>query len=54
MAALTKARVEPAMRATRLRVRDLTVDLQDESLTLSFSLGRGAYATSVLRELANF
>ncbi|MEL7185220.1 MAG: tRNA pseudouridine(13) synthase TruD [Pseudomonadota bacterium] len=52
MSALAKARVEPAARATRLRVRDLEAHLEDDALTLSFALGKGAYATSVLREIA--
>jgi len=32
-------------------VRDLKMDMDDDFVTLGFSLGRGAYATSVLREI---
>jgi len=49
--ALSKARVKPARRSLRLRVLDLKWQLDDETLTLSFGLSRGAFATSVLREL---
>lgn len=50
--ALGKARVKPAHRSLRLKVMNLQWQLDDESLTLTFALGRGAFATSVLRELA--
>ncbi len=53
MHALAKARVDPGTRALRLRVGDLDATSGHNALTLSFSLGRGAYATSVLREIAN-
>ena len=53
MSALGKARVEPASRPLRLRVHDLRATLDDDALTVAFTLGRGTYATSVLREIAN-
>jgi tRNA pseudouridine13 synthase len=48
--AFDKARVKPGSRSLRLRVRDLKAE-DDDSITLSFALGRGAFATSVLREI---
>ena len=51
--ALAKARVEPATRSLRLAVRDLTCQLEHDIVVLDFSLGRGAFATSVLREIAD-
>ena len=51
MTALAKGRVEPGTRSLRLRVSELGMEMDDESVTLNFSLGRGAYATSVLREI---
>ncbi len=53
LAALTNARVKPANRSLRLRVADLEWAAADDSLVLDFALGRGAFATSVLREIAN-
>ncbi|NNF40234.1 MAG: tRNA pseudouridine(13) synthase TruD [Woeseiaceae bacterium] len=50
--ALTDARVKAANRSLRLRVDDLSWSTSDDSLTLTFTLTRGAFATSVLRELA--
>lgn len=50
--ALTKARVQPAHRSLRLKVLDLQWQPGEDSLTLSFGLTRGAFATSVIRELA--
>jgi len=38
-------------RALRVPLRDVEWSLDDSTLTLSFSLPPGAYATSVLREL---
>ena len=35
-----------------LRVADLECALEDDAVELSFMLGRGAFATSVLREIA--
>lgn len=52
LAALEKARVEPGTRSLRLRVADLEATVGDDVIELSFRLGRGAFATSVLRELA--
>ncbi len=51
--ALTNARVKPAQRSLRLRVVDLQWSTGADSLVLDFALGRGAYATSVLREIAS-
>lgn len=53
LVALTNARVKPASRSLRLRVADLEWEAADDSLVLEFALGRGAFATSVLREIAN-
>ena len=50
-AALDKARVEAASRSLRLVVRDLDWSLETDAVTVSFKLGRGAFATSVLREI---
>ena len=50
--ALSKARVKPLRRSLRLRVLDLQWQLEDDVLVLTFGLSRGAYATSVLREVA--
>ena len=48
--ALSKARVEPGSRSLRLRVADLTLAADADEAALSFTLMRGAFATSVLRE----
>ena len=53
LTALGKARVEPAMRSLRLKIANLRFGISDENVDLSFSLGRGAFATSVLREIAD-
>lgn len=53
LAALGKARVEPGTRSLRLRVTGLEHEIDANSVTLSFALGRGTFATSVLRELAD-
>ena len=52
--ALTAARVEAARRPLRIAVRDLRAELEPGCLWLEFELGAGAYATSVLREIATF
>ena len=52
--ALRKSRVKPLRRSLRLRVVDLQWQLDDEALTLTFGLTRGAFATSVLREVSEF
>ncbi len=49
--ALSKARVKPSRRSLRLRVIELQWQLDDEALILTFGLTRGAFATSVLREI---
>ena len=49
--ALNKARVETGWRSLRLLVSDLEADVDTGAVTLSFTLGRGAFATSVLREI---
>lgn len=51
--ALTNARVKPAHRSLRLRVANFDWSNDDDSLVLEFALGRGAFATSVLREIAD-
>ncbi len=51
--ALANARVKAASRSLRLRVDDLSWSDFDDSLTLDFTLKRGAFATSVLREIAD-
>ena len=53
LAALEKARVERGTRSLRLRVAGLNMDAEGDGVALSFSLARGAFATSVLRELAD-
>ena len=44
--------VEPSSRSLRLRVQDLNWEIDGDALWLDFSLGRGSYATAVLREIA--
>lgn len=44
--------VEAATRPLRMRVSDLKWLIEDDALWLEFSLGRGSYATVVLREIA--
>jgi len=51
--ALRDARVKMAHRSLRLRVIDLEWSLRGNALELGFALGRGAYATSVLHEIAD-
>ncbi len=51
-AALDNARVKAASRSLRLRVHGLQMEMSSDCVRLSFRLGRGAYATSVLREIA--
>lgn len=50
--ALEKARIAPSWRSLRLKVINLSVTVTDETVSLTFSLGRGSFATSVLREIA--
>jgi len=49
--ALDKARIEPGSRSFRLRVADVECTVEDDAVTVSFALHRGAYATSVIREV---
>lgn len=49
--AFNNGRVKPGSRSLRLRVSDLQADVRPDSIELSFTLGRGAFATSVLREI---
>ena len=49
---LEKARVAPGTRSLRIRVLHLDVSISSEIVELGFSLGRGCYATSLLREIA--
>jgi tRNA pseudouridine13 synthase len=51
--ALAKSRVEPARRSLRLRVSDLSWSIEPETVTVEFALGRGSFATSVLREFVD-
>jgi len=49
--AFDKGRVKPGHRSLRLKVRDLRAEVSPDGIELAFTLGRGAFATSVLREL---
>ncbi len=49
--AFDKARVKPGSRSLRLRVTDLQAHDVNNGIALTFTLGRGAFATSVLREI---
>jgi tRNA pseudouridine13 synthase len=49
--ALERARIEPGTRSLRLAVRGLASDHKEYGMVLTFTLDRGAFATSVLREL---
>lgn len=48
---LENARVKKSRRALRLVVRDLDWDIGESAIWLQFSLARGCFATSVLREI---
>jgi tRNA pseudouridine13 synthase len=50
-AAIRAERMNAERRALRLRVRELTCDLQGDVLRLCFSLSAGSFATAVLREI---
>ncbi len=50
---ISKIGVEPSSRPLRVRVQDLSWEIDGEALWLEFGLGRGSYATTVLRELAD-
>ena len=52
--AFKRARVEPAPRSYRLRIEELSHDVIDQGIVMHFTLVRGAYATSVLRELCHW
>lgn len=49
---LERAGMEMARRSLRLAVRELSWEVEVDTLWLRFSLGRGSYATAVLREIA--
>jgi len=49
--ALDRARVAADYRSLRLRVHGAEWSVVDDAATVSFTLGRGAFATSVLREI---
>ena len=52
LVALRRARAKPMRRSFRLRVQDFQWEIGRDALTLDFTLGRGSFATSVLREIA--
>ena len=52
-AGVEKASVDAASRATRLVVHDLVVERTAAGVCFAFRLGRGAYATAVLREIVS-
>ena len=49
--ALASIGVESGQRPLRMRVRDLKWEIAENTLWLEFALGRGSYATVVLREI---
>ena len=49
--ALDAARIQPGARSFRLRVADAACTVEDAAACLSFTLGRGAFATAVIREI---
>jgi len=51
--AFNNGRVKPGSRSLRLRVSDLQADVRADSIELTFMLGRGSFATSVLREIVD-
>jgi tRNA pseudouridine13 synthase len=53
-ALLQAAGLDQERRALRCAVRDLKVEADAGTVTLSFGLGRGQFATSVLREIMEF
>lgn len=53
-AGLINARVEASSRPLRLPVQDLQWAIEADTVWLEFSLGRGGYATAVLREIATW
>ncbi|MDH3372747.1 MAG: tRNA pseudouridine(13) synthase TruD [Gammaproteobacteria bacterium] len=50
---LIAAKVDAASRPLRVRVQDLKWEVEDDALWLHFRLSKGAYATSVLREIVS-
>jgi len=54
MEALSAAGVESGRRALRMPVRSLDWEIQGDVLEVAFELGRGAFATSVIREVLEF
>ncbi len=52
--AFDKARLKPGSRSLRLKVSDLQAETGQDGVKLTFTLGRGAFATSVLREIAEY
>lgn len=50
--AFASIRVEAAHRPLRMRVTDLSWEFAEDALWLDFRLGRGSYATAVIREIA--
>jgi tRNA pseudouridine13 synthase len=46
--------VAESRRPLRARVRELQWTIEDDALWLEFTLGRGSYATAVLREIATY
>ncbi len=53
-ALLEAAGMDQERRALRCAVRDLEIEAEAGTVTLSFGLGRGQFATAVLRELMEF
>ncbi len=51
---LAAAGLDQERRALRCAIRDLGVEAETGTLQLSFTLGRGQFATSVLREICDF
>jgi tRNA pseudouridine13 synthase len=51
---LEREGLEQERRALRCAIRDLEVESEAATLTLSFRLGRGQFATAVLREICDF
>lgn len=50
---IEEIRVEPSRRALRMRVTDLRWEFDMDVLWLEFSLGKGSFATAVMREMVN-
>jgi len=52
--AFENIRVEEGHRPLRMRVPDLSWKIDEDALWLEFTLGRGSYATTLLREIVSF